>query len=105
MFKVMSPRGLGPKVTEDAEVIARRFHETYERLAPRFGYETRRESAVPWRQVPERNRKLMVAVVTDLLDKGVIAIPPPCDFDCTSGPCILPKGHRSAHRGRRKEQR
>jgi NTP pyrophosphatase (non-canonical NTP hydrolase) len=55
-----------------AERIARSFHEVYERLAPDFGYETRRESAKPWKDVPEPNRKLMTAVVQDLLDAGVI---------------------------------
>jgi hypothetical protein len=55
-----------------AELIARRFHESYERLAPSHGYETREASAKPWEDVPEQNRKLMVAVVRELLDAGVI---------------------------------
>lgn len=46
----------------EAEKIAHLFHETYEELAPSFGYETRKESAVPWEQVPENNRNLMIAV-------------------------------------------
>jgi hypothetical protein len=45
-----------------AEELARAFHETYERLAPAYSYETRRESAVPWEQVPENNKQLMIAV-------------------------------------------
>ena len=49
-------------VQVDAEQIARLFHETYERLAPRYSYKTREASAVPWEQVPENNRRLMVAV-------------------------------------------
>ena len=48
----------------EGERWARLFHETYERLAPTFGYETRRESAVPWEDVPEDNRRLMTAVAT-----------------------------------------
>lgn len=52
---------------EDAEVVAQLFHETYESLAPQFGYETRLESAVPWVQLPEANRELMVATVTQVL--------------------------------------
>lgn len=56
----------------NAEAIAQAFHETYERLAPEHGYETRKASAVPWEQVPEQNRNLMVAVVAELLDTGVI---------------------------------
>lgn len=46
--------------------VARRFHEAYERLAPTFGYETRPESAVPWEDVPEANRALMTAVVSEV---------------------------------------
>ena len=55
-----------------AEAIARHFHGTYERLASEFGYETRRESAVPFDEIPERNRSLMIATVRTLLDAGVI---------------------------------
>ena len=43
------------------EDIAKRFHEMYERLAPDFGYETRAETAVPWEDVPDANRGLMIA--------------------------------------------
>lgn len=46
-----------------ADDLARQFHDTYERLAPDYGYTTRPESAVPWEDVPENNRRLMVAVV------------------------------------------
>ena len=46
----------------DAESLARLFHETYERLAPEHGYETRKASAVPWEQVPQKNKALMIAV-------------------------------------------
>ena len=56
----------------DSENIAKAFHETYERLAPSFGYKTREASAVPWDQVPEQNRNLMTAVVADLVERGVI---------------------------------
>ena len=56
----------------EAERIAQEFHEAYERLAPQHGYRTRRESAVPWREVPTQNRNLMVAVVFDLLQRKVI---------------------------------
>jgi hypothetical protein len=47
--------------------MAQRFHEAYERLAPSFGYETRRASAVPWTDVPEQNKALMTAVCADIL--------------------------------------
>lgn len=49
-----------------AEALARRFHETYERLAPSFGYRTREASAKPWDEVPEDNRNLMIAVCAEL---------------------------------------
>ena len=55
-----------------SETIARAFHETYERLAPDHGYSTREASAKPWEEVPEQNRGLMLAVVSDLLARGVI---------------------------------
>jgi hypothetical protein len=45
-----------------AEQLAQKFHEIYEELAPSHGYETRKESAVPWEEVPEKNRNLMIAV-------------------------------------------
>ena len=51
-----------------AEDLARCFHETYELLAPSFGYETRKESAKPWEEVPDKNKRLMIAVCETLLD-------------------------------------
>jgi hypothetical protein len=57
----------------DDERIARAFHEAYERLAPGFGYETREESATAWENVPDANRRLMVATVADLRQRGVLA--------------------------------
>lgn len=51
---------------DESEKLAKQFHETYERLAPSFGYETRKDSAVPWEAVPEKNRKLMVAVCGEI---------------------------------------
>jgi hypothetical protein len=52
-----------------AEELARLFHETYERLAPQYDYETRPESATPWDEVPEHNRKLMIATAAEVLRK------------------------------------
>lgn len=54
------------------EKIARAFHEAYETAAPALGYETRKDSAVPWDQVPDKNRALMIKTVETLLDAGVI---------------------------------
>lgn len=59
------------------ELIASKFHAEYERLAPDFSYSTRPASAVPWTDVPESNKRLMVAVVRSLLDARVIAPPFP----------------------------
>lgn len=55
------------KQLADPYTLAQRFHETYERLAPSFGYETRKESAVPWEDVLEANRRLMTAVVQEVM--------------------------------------
>lgn len=51
----------------DAASVAKLFHETYERLAPAFGYETREETRVPWEKVPERNKHLMIAATAEVL--------------------------------------
>jgi hypothetical protein len=58
------------------EPIAEAFHRTYERLAPDHNYETREQSAKPWRDVPANNRALMIAVVAALLEEGVISFGP-----------------------------
>jgi hypothetical protein len=47
--------------------LARLFHDTYERLAPTFGYRTREASAVPWEDVPVRPRALMTATAAEVL--------------------------------------
>lgn len=53
------------------EDLAKRFHESYERLAPSFGYSTRKESAKPWSEVPEQNRNLMIAVCAEFLGSAI----------------------------------
>jgi hypothetical protein len=58
-----------------AERVAQEFHATYERLAPEHGYRTRKQSAVPWADVPEGNRALMMATVQELMARGVIIAP------------------------------
>jgi len=60
-----------PEMTA-AERLAQRFHETYEHLAPAFGYKTREDSAKPWAEVPEQNKALMVAVCAVLIDENLI---------------------------------
>ncbi len=51
----------------DPESVARLFHETYERLAPVFNYETRERTRVSWEHVPEQNKRLMIATAADVL--------------------------------------
>jgi hypothetical protein len=48
------------------ENLARRFHEIYERRAPEFGYETRKETREFDPTTP--NGKLMIAVCTEIVD-------------------------------------
>ncbi len=55
-----------------AEMIAGIFHATYETLAPEHGYKTREASAVPWEDVPDANKALMIATVQNMLDIGAI---------------------------------
>lgn len=59
----VSGKGLGD------EEAAKLFHEVYERLAPQYGYTTRKDSAVPWEEVPGKNRALMIAVAGYVLDE------------------------------------
>lgn len=49
-----------------AEQLAMLFHETYERLAPSFGYETRQDTKSFDPQSP--NGKLMIAVCGEVLN-------------------------------------
>lgn len=56
-----------------AEEVAKAFHEEYEKLAPDFGYKTRKTSAVPWEKVPEQNKNLMIAVVDSLIKRGILS--------------------------------
>jgi hypothetical protein len=51
------------------EALAKLFHGTYERLAPRFGYKTRSKSAKRWENVPEQNRLLMIATCAEVLKR------------------------------------
>jgi hypothetical protein len=67
-----APDGIEVAPPSHAERVAREFHEAYERLAPDLGYRTREASAVPWQQVPVRNRRVMIATAEDLLARAVI---------------------------------
>lgn len=56
------------------EQLAQAFHKAYERLAPSFGYETRKESAKPWANVPAQNKALMIAVCGELQEQLTAAL-------------------------------
>lgn len=51
-----------------AEDIAREFHETYERLAA----EQEHRSAATWNEVPQLNKTLTTAVISNLLTRNII---------------------------------
>lgn len=68
----------------DRRAIAKRFRETYERLAPQFGYRTRKETSKPWDQMPEQNKRLMIAVCAEIL-----AAPAPQPAPATTMPTEL----------------
>lgn len=53
----------------DPSLLAQMFHEEYERLALHLGYQTREDSRVPWEDVPETNRSLMVATCRSVLSR------------------------------------
>jgi hypothetical protein len=55
-----------------AEIIAKRFHEVYEDLAPTMGWETQERSRKSWEQLPIENKWLMVKVVEQLMEEKVI---------------------------------
>lgn len=53
----------------DPLLLAQLFHEEYERLALHLGYQTREDSRVPWEDVPETNRSLMIATCRSVLSR------------------------------------
>jgi hypothetical protein len=59
------------------EQLAELFHETYERLAPAFGWRTKKGCNVPFAQLPQRNKALMIAtcqtVLSALQECGAVA--------------------------------
>ncbi len=56
-----------PEESPTGEQLAKLFHATYERLAPEYGYKTRKESAKPWDEVPDQNKRLMIATCEHVL--------------------------------------
>jgi hypothetical protein len=59
-----------PERTPEVDIVertAKLFHDTYERLAPLYRYETRKASAVAWEDVPDANRSLMIETVATVM--------------------------------------
>lgn len=59
------------------EYLAKKFHEIYEAHAPQFGYETRKETAVAWDDIPYNNpnKALMIDVCKTLIRAGIVTVP------------------------------
>lgn len=66
-----NPEPTDDKPVDKSESIAKAFHNTYERLAPSFGYSTRKSSAVPWEEVPDNNKALMIATVREVMNSSL----------------------------------
>ena len=70
-----------------AEQLASLFHSTYERLAPAFGWHTKKGCNVPFEQLPQCNRALMIATCQTVLNAfqeqgaavNVPTTPPACN--------------------------
>jgi hypothetical protein len=45
-----------------SEQLAKLYQETYQRLAPSFGFQPGAGRVVPWEKLPERDRRLLTAV-------------------------------------------
>lgn len=75
--------------TIQPEDLARYFHATYEAFAPSFGYRTRQASAVAWEEVPDHNKRLMIAVCQRVLallrDEVPVVQAPQCGY-CGQSP-------------------
>lgn len=59
--------------SERIEQVARAFHFAYEDYARLEGWTTQEASRVPFEDLPESNRRTMLATVAYLFDTGVIA--------------------------------
>lgn len=70
-----------PLTTPDQ--LAELFHTTYEQVTPQFGYETRRETAVPWDELPHPHKQMLIAVATQVLGQLVLAAQPDCACQTT----------------------
>ena len=65
------PRGYAPNLHEVTGIeLATAFHQAYERMAPDFGYETRKDTKQFDAQSP--NGRLMIAVCDEIIRRLVI---------------------------------
>ena len=53
------------------EPIARLFHDTYEELAPRYGWETQERSRKEWADVPPENKAVVLATTAEVVRRLV----------------------------------
>ena len=74
------------------EQLAELFHETYERLAPAFGWKTKKGCHCKFAELPQRNKALMIAtcqtVLNALQSSGAVAeqhTTAPCQNNGTGG--------------------
>jgi hypothetical protein len=58
-----------PKRVED---IAKVFHYSYAMFAPALGWAPQEGTSGRWEDLPDANRQLMLVVVTDMLNRGII---------------------------------
>ena len=49
-----------------SEHLAKKFHDTYERLSVEYGWKTQEQCQVEFADLPEENRELMIAVVSEV---------------------------------------
>lgn len=73
--KVIARLKASSRIRVDAEWLARIFHETYERLAPAFGYKTRSDTREF--QPNSKNGRLMLATCATVVSEIEAALPPP----------------------------
>lgn len=63
-----------PLENVDPEELAKMFHQTYRTLAPIHAYKACKDESVPWDEVPEGDRKLLVETCRAML--GYLATAP-----------------------------
>ena len=56
-----------------SEKIAKELYETYGKLTPEFEPKTRRRTDLSWEKAPQQNKDLMIAVVKNLMRRGVLS--------------------------------